>query len=343
MNGYVLSTSDARPKYSKDILNVLALPQGSKYQFRYENNYIPSDLKHHLAKNKGILKGVKVLIAFKSKLHENNFIVPIRWAVLDEIKKISDFYIIKFEIGNYPVVDAEPSIESICKKTNDFLCTLNAVDSTLPVLKGYENLVNPDDEERNIDAWVLVSKQLALHPTFSNVHFLRVSTIRDIEDKSLSLANNFYECKEVSFYNFYIDYYAINYVKAETEINIKINSELVRLASNSVVSLDSRYDSFKTSFQTYEVPGNSFAEISIFANCENDQLPKTSVSIPLKIIKSKNLLFLRIIASTLGATLLAIPSLLEPTTNKFIKVLLIALGALTLALGMNLIYPKNKK
>ncbi len=343
MEGYTLFTSDARPKYTKDILSVLALPEGAQYQFRYEQAYIPSDLQHEIASDPNKLKGLKILIAFKSTINNNPFIVPIRWATIRKIQRITDFYVFKFEVANHPLSPNLITVDHICQKSIDFLSHLNNVDSTLPVIKGYTDLVKPDDV-KNIDAWIYISRQLALHDTFKNVHFLRVSGLYNIKKNLMKFSKDkYYICKEISFYNFTIDYYAVNYNEGnESTIHINLNSELSRLASGSNIIMDSRYDSFKNSFQTFEVPGNSFTEIQIHTKSSLENHPETFVNIPITIRRANTILLFRIITSTIGAALLAIPSLL-PTASEGTKIMLIAIGALTLALGINLIYPRNRR
>lgn len=92
-NTITLFSSDSRPQYIKDIFNVLALPHGGTYRFRYKEKYIHSDIIEHLGSSK--IKGTIALIAFRINMdidENKHFFIPVRWVSIKNVKKSSDFY-----------------------------------------------------------------------------------------------------------------------------------------------------------------------------------------------------------------------------------------------------------
>ena len=350
MVGFTLFTSDYRPRYTNDVLSVLALPEGLEFQFRYEQKYIDHTLIHRVSENKNSIIGTKILIAFRSTVHldgqDNVFIVPIRWATLVDVIRITDFYILRFKVGNYPELfnnSSGISLQSICRFSNKFLNSLSGKGENAFVITGFTDLVRPD-ETFNKDSWINICKQLAQHPKFKDTYFLKISEIFDENEKIVPLTPRLnFSCKEARIYYFKIDYYAVNFPNDKTQLYIDIFSDFVKLTTDSIIDLDSRYDSFRTWFATHEIPGDRYAEIKIISEKEDDGSPRTKVSIPIKIIKARNILIYRVLASAIGAVLLALPGLLESAISVEYKILFVLIGSLTLAFGVHLIYPRIKR
>lgn len=95
-----LYSSNARPLYEQDILDVLAAPTRMPLQFRYKARCVERDTRTKWAN----LTGQKALINFslqqEAEFHDPAFI-PIRLATVTRAFHLGEIYIIQLTLGEY--------------------------------------------------------------------------------------------------------------------------------------------------------------------------------------------------------------------------------------------------
>jgi hypothetical protein len=97
----MLTSSDARPRYALDILSVLAAPEGTKLQFRYEKQYVADDLQKLIANGKAI--GQEAIVAFVGKVATPDaYFLPVRLVHIMEVTDLANAYVIRFAAKKYP-------------------------------------------------------------------------------------------------------------------------------------------------------------------------------------------------------------------------------------------------
>src|SRR4051812_9621443 len=93
-----LFSSNIRPLYVQDILDVLAAPRGQRHQFRYEEQYVAANIRT------GTFKGATALVLFaiqqEAQYHEPAFI-PARKAEIVTVGQRAGIYVIDFVVGDY--------------------------------------------------------------------------------------------------------------------------------------------------------------------------------------------------------------------------------------------------
>lgn len=334
--GLTLFTSDSRPRYATDILNVLALPCGFPYHFRYDTKYISSELKNEFENLSPA--GTKLMIAFKDESVtsiDTPFMVPIRWAVLQNIELLPDFYIVNFTLDGYPVYSKEYTVEkaAIADQCRKYLGQIPTGTCNLPVQFGLTPFVELRTTSERA-GWIDVAKRLALHENFSVTHFLRIAEILDENGRRLQVTSEGeLILHEQQYARIRIDYFALNFGSQLSELMITGDSSLLRVASRPDIPLDSRYDSTKVLIHGSPVPGRTVTGLNISTKDSRLGAPQTHLFIPFLIRRSKGILLWRITLSGIGAGLVATPGILGTTVSSTVQILIACVGALLLAVG----------
>lgn len=341
MDVITLFTSDSRPKYINDALSVLSLPPGSRYQFRYELKYLPASVQALF--EAGEVGDIRLLIAFKSEpkvVGDKTIIVPLRWARVVEVERITDFFVIRFSVEGYPVFRGNQvpsnrgSLEEI---SNKYLDSVPQSEMKLPVHLGATNLVETSDNADK-NAWIVIARVMSFHKIFAEVHFLRVST--PTSDKGNELwrdAEGNFEIKEGNYLHIPIDYFASSYSESEPILEVIPDGQTLRIASGGKTRLDSRYDSIKVWLQAKDVSGRTRSEIQIHTEGGKATCPQTVVRMPLVVRNSVFTVVAKTLVSGLGAVLIAMPGLLGPSADLWLRGILAAAGALLVSLGLNVV------
>jgi hypothetical protein len=338
-NGVTLFTSDSRPRYAVDLLNVLALPLGTEYHFRYSTSYVPSQIRHEFENCNA--PGTVALIAFRdeSQQAEAPFMVPVRWATITSVQLVADFYVVGFELGNYPILSdhyngnrAEIEEKSSAQREEFVAATRD-----LPVQAGLTSLVEPTTNfDRN--TWIQIAKTLALHERFSSTHFLRVRGVTDRMGRDAwHSSERAYVLSERQYGRIRLDYFAEEYEEDDAVLCFTGDESLIRIASRANIPLDSRYDSRQVLIQAGSVPGHTSTEVEISVCATHENPYQTTLRLPFQVSRSKGVIIARIATSAAGAGMVAAPGILGDTLQPVSAVLVVCVGALVLAIGTNLV------
>jgi hypothetical protein len=338
-SGVTLFTSDSRRRYATDLLNVLALPPGAHYQFRYETKYVPPELRH--AFEASSVAGTRALIAFRDESvssAKSPFIVPVRWATISEIELISDFYVIRFSLAGYPVFSRSFATDkaAIHEQCKAYLQQVPENARHLPVQAGLTPLVEPRDTDDK-SAWINVARALALHVPFSTTHFIRIAKIVSAKTARLSTTvDGEYVLAERQYAEIQLDYFAVNYGPPSDDLQITSDQSLIRVASLGSITLDSRYDSRKLRIQGGSVPGKTTTELQISTRGPDESLPQTRLRLPFMVRPSRKVIAYKVVTSAVGAALIATPAILGPTISPAVRIAVALTGAIVLAIGTNI-------
>lgn len=334
--GLTLFTSDSRLLYATDVLNCLALPSGVQYQFRYESKYISPEIKHEFENLSP--SGTKALVVFRENAPSNDnapFMVPIRWVIIQHVELIADFYIIRFRLEGYPIPSQEytgdkESIQLHCSK---YLLQLNQIARNLPVQLGLTSFV---DLKATSDRafWIDVAKRLAQHSTFAATHFIRVANISNGSGKELPMSSGSeYILTEKEYSTITLDYFAISYHEHNATLKLSSDADVIRIACGGNIMLNSRYDSRRVSIQAGQVAGATATELEIFTHDDRRGVPQTRLSIPFSVKRSRKAILIKIAATAVGATLVAMPGIVGASVDSIVRITIALLGALVLTCG----------
>lgn len=329
-----LFSSDSRPQYVKDVFNVLALPHGSVYRFRYKEKYIHSDVIEHLGGSK--IKGTKALIVFRTNLdvtEDKHFFVPVRWALIKSVQKSADFYLIDFVVQDFVTFnkdfdDNRRSFSGINSLAKGYFTTKDKVEAF--VVKNTPNIVISSNktikikEKEDTERWLKVIETLHVYPTFEKCYFFKASIIRTRFEK----INKVGTMREGGRTNINIDYNNFCDI-SDSEINIEYDESLLIPSGDKKIKIECRYDSALFAFKAKSVLSKTPTQI-IF-NCRSSQDIETKIKIPLEIKRNYFFLLARVILSLAGAILIGLPGILPDTTPAKTTVPMFIAGSLLIA------------
>jgi hypothetical protein len=108
----LLFSSNIRPLYEQDILDVLAAPEGVRYRFRYEDRYVSKVLLDQWGER---LRGTSVLVLFslqqEARYHDPVFF-PVRRGVVRRAWKEAKYHFVEFIVGGYAALSEPPLDET---------------------------------------------------------------------------------------------------------------------------------------------------------------------------------------------------------------------------------------
>lgn len=338
-----LFSSDSRPQYVKDVFNVLALPHGSMYRFRYKEKYIHSDVIEHLGSSK--IKGTIALIAFRTKLgidKNEQILIPVRWASITNIRKSSDYYLIDFTVLGYAVFNKEfencrnyEDINSLAKKyfssqdKIDAFVIKNTPNIVIPFANTKPNKINEDDEK---DRWLKVTERLSIYPKFEKCYYFKASIIKN----GLAKLFNPNSVMEGGRTNINIEYNNFCDI-SDSEINVEYDECLLIPSRDKKTKIECRYDSTIYAFQAKGILSDTPTQITLncysYKDTENNQDIKTMIKIPLIIKRNRCYLFARVLLSLVGAIGIGLPGVLSESTPSKCKVVLFVIGSIFIAIS----------
>lgn len=119
----VMCSSDARPKYLSDIAMVLATPAGARFRFRYQTDYLSSDVLERIGENS--LVGTTALVCFIGNRgqQDKEFLIPVRLAKVCAVEKIGKTaYVFSLQASDYPDLEQWPrNREELTKTGSSYL------------------------------------------------------------------------------------------------------------------------------------------------------------------------------------------------------------------------------
>jgi hypothetical protein len=329
--GITLITSKSRPRYATDALNVLALPSGMKYHFRYDRKYLNDDLINQFENQDP--KGTKVLIVFCDEFNTSDpFMVPIRWAIIEEVRQISDFYVIWFRLNSYPVFSRSFSgqhqaMSDACKQ---YLGKFPGDERSLPIHLGLTPFVEMKGGNDDM-AWMEIARRLSLHSYFKNTFFIRISAKKTELRPFEKFGNEGYLLSESRYACIQLDFFAAHYGADENKVYIRSDNTVLRVASSSVVHLDSRYDSRDVLIQAGAVSGTTFSLLEIETSCDNKLEPQTKLNMPFVVTRNMRVTIIRMILGGIGGALVSLPGVLGMNSPLELRVAVAFVGAIALA------------
>src|SRR5437868_4464087 len=98
----VAVTGSQRP-YIFDLPNLLSLPQGFEYRFRYRHCWVSPSIVRDLGAGKKDYVGRQMLVLFHSQ--ESSRLIPIRAGTILGIEAIGPMTFVRFRVGDFFKVD----------------------------------------------------------------------------------------------------------------------------------------------------------------------------------------------------------------------------------------------
>jgi hypothetical protein len=105
-----LYSSNIRPLYEQDILDLLASPHNLPYQFRYESRYVEENTRAEWLGLTGKMALIHFSLQQEAKFHEPAFI-PVRLATVQRAFHLGDIHVLELNLGAYVALPEPPPAE----------------------------------------------------------------------------------------------------------------------------------------------------------------------------------------------------------------------------------------
>lgn len=343
----LLLSSDARRRYAEDILTALASPSGALVRFRYDAEYVASGLQQRIADHSIINE--QCLIGFVSgiesvELSDANssrcFFLPVRLAEIVSAEPVADFFVLHLRVHRYPNLSDWPLTKSteLFSEGRKFISRL--VESNGEYRPATTRFPDPrvNDDGDQDQLWLGVVRRLASHPTFANAYFLRVEPPRfkrahkpvfDHEGR-LSLTDRQSARLQTTIYS--KGYSDTN----RTVLSCWTDGRFLRVSSDDKYDVALRYDSVEFWLQPSAAEFNALAHVMLTLGVTDSDVTgesslTTHVEIRVLVRRSRSTLLLRVMSSSIGAFLIALPAILGPGFSVKWRVISAVLGAILIA------------
>jgi hypothetical protein len=335
MDELLLLASNARRKYSEDILSVLAMPEGSIVRFRYDQKYVSADVQR-AAKDVVDTDGLVGFVADTGSDHP--FLLPIRYVSVVSVECPGRVFVFNLRIGGYPALDdGKVAPDELTKKSYEQLKQLwpNRAEEFKPVQSSPPSLgARPSSEAaRN---WEVIAERLAWHDTFKSSYFLRVDPLTTLKNDDELTFDDEGRLKLVDGQSlrvrtvFYSDDYAPT---AKQSLSCSTDDKFVRVSSDAVYDVALRYDLVE--FWLHPSTLNYGTVSTVKIKLENSDEASTSVAayvgLPVIVRRSRPKLAIRAAVTSLGALLVALPAILGTGSSLGLRLVSALFGASILA------------
>jgi hypothetical protein len=343
----LLLSSDVRRRYAEDILTALALPRGALVRFRYDAEYVASGLQQRIADHSIINE--QCLIGFVSGIESADisdanssrcFFLPVRLAEIVSAEPVADFFVLQLRVHRYPNLGDWPLTKSteLFNEGRKFISRLIESNGEYrPATTRFPDpRVNDDGDQDQL--WLGVVRRLASHPTFANSYFLRVEPPRfkrapePVFDQAgrLSLTDRQSARLQTTIYS--KGYSDTNRIV----LSCSTDGRFLRVSSNDKYDVALRYDSVEFWLQPSAANFDALAHVTLALgvtdpDATDDISLTTHVQLPVFVRRSRSTLLLRVMSSSVGAFLVALPAILGPEFPVKWRVLSAVLGAVLIA------------
>lgn len=331
----LLLSSNVRRQYAEDILTALALPAGATIRFRYRSDYVVAPVDRDVAKNE--IKGTKALLAFIAD-HETGhpFVVPVRYATVVSAEPSETAVIFRLQLDEYVALDRYPiDLDGILELGKKFVDGLEASN------KGYYPVVYsaPDLPAKASDddsqAWQQAVERLALHPTFAESYFIRLSPPLNQKGEHLQFDSDGRLCVvDQQSVRITVTLYSGTYnPDVKPVLSCATDGTFLRVSSDDEYRVALRYDSVEFWLHPASLSYETLSRLTISLASSSDypKLVPAHARFSVVVRKSRSMLLARIGSTSLGALLVALPAILGPSAALELRIGSAVAGAALLA------------
>lgn len=339
-----LFTSNIREQYIADAIDLLAVPEGSIFQFRYAESHVQEDLRLRWNVKPDGIDRTKVIVHY-SLQHAANFhkaaYVPLRTGEVVDAFIEGKTYVVRFKVTGYaPLVNSDP--KQLDRSVHDFSDAIRTI-----LCPWYPDYPNEKDKRRSASlgelpkTWLdlagpegtkfesVVSHMSAALEPETRLFFRVASVSKQNRNTKVGFADDGY--LELTAGRSYLIELAHFQAASRENALLKIETmDGIKLLTPTELHLRSRYDVLPirifAPFRDDEVQGEM-----IFGIREPDR--GANVRIPVRIKPSKTHTWVSPPAAILGAVLAVVPAMLGTDASTETKLCLASSGAILLSVG----------
>jgi hypothetical protein len=318
----------------------LASPVGVTIKFRYEDEYVVADVDRDV--ESGQIIGSEALLVFVADVDSGSqdpFVVPVRYAQVVSATRHGNMFVFNLRLCEYVDLDQYPrDHDSIRRLSRDFIIGLKSSNKRyFPAIYSAPDLHIRRSKKLPDEAWQHAAIRLASHPTFKDTYFLRVDApvtqrggelpldedgrLQVVDQRTIKISTRFYSEKYDS--------------QLKPLLACSTDGTFLRISSASEFEISHRYDSFEfwihPTALSYETL--SLLTVSLSDSTPGSPILPTYVRFPVTVRRLSSQLIARLLTTSAGALLVALPAILGSGTPIMVRILSAVLGAILLAIA----------
>jgi hypothetical protein len=256
----LLFSSNIRPLYEQDILDVLGAPKGTQYKFRYASEYL--NVEAERAWQTPELTGTRTLVVFSiqqaAKYHDPAFI-PVREGVVIDSNRNGNLRFVTFELRDYaslgvlPMVKpARPDLGAEVRRFTEILsehkagekkncpydCSAALVEDPLPKASPALHL----SKGSGIGPFGDAATYLAQTQSFRNARFVTCQGVSRPSDTPMVPGGGIYEVDAGASYELVIMHSQPSSIEDVSPFVVSTDGDLVRVIGRAGFDVASTYD-----------------------------------------------------------------------------------------------------
>lgn len=268
---FICLSSGAKPRYRQDVIRSIAMPRGSRLQFRYRLDLVAERVKQRI--KDGTYKDIKTLIAYLDQQDRTKEpeLVPCRFARLVHAQIHGTTTSLVFVLEEFAYAE---SIEAFNNQAR------LASGDTLPSRKSPEDKyaegafwLEVGDEAlsnvistRDLGDWEKIVCQLLQHEDFKTENcFYMIEGLYEAEnEEKINMKLGSYHLKPSQEYEVRIYHFLPRTAKKTVSLRLSISRPSISFTTNCVLTIDSEYDMKHICFKTGRPALSEKSVLSVF-------------------------------------------------------------------------------
>ena len=247
-----LFSSNIRPLYEQDILDVIAAPSGTHYRFRYEADYVSSDLKRlwHTAE----IIDMQVLVHFslqQVREYQEAAFIPVRYGRVVEATEIGEFLVLEFSLTTHVSLltpEQDQGRVKLAGRVTEYTKRLResvphpytAYASLAPNTVG--DLLSVEEGGEGIRQFTLTAKFLQGTDSFGAARFLRFLRLQEPGKAEIEPIDGVFTLTGGRTYELVLLHSQPSEVVGRHGFRVSVDQEIIRLIGAGRFDIASRYD-----------------------------------------------------------------------------------------------------
>lgn len=288
---FICLSSGARPRYRQDIIRAIAMPRGSRLQFRYRLDLVTEGVKQRI--KDGTYRNTRALIAYldqqdRTKVPE---LVPCRFTRIVHAQIHGSTTSLVFVLEEFAYAENVEAFNNQARlASGDTLPSRKSPEDKFAegafwLEVGDEALTNVIST-RDVGDWEQIVYQLFQHEDFKTENcFYMIEGLYEGEDQEkINLKSSSYHLKPSQEYEVRIYHFLPKVAKKTVSLRFGISRPSITFTTNSVQTIDSEYDMKRVRFETGRPVLSEKSVLSVFRTNvdDNNEIEILDFDIPLQ-------------------------------------------------------------
>lgn len=309
---FICLSSGARPRYRQDIIRAIAMPQGSRLQFRYRLDLVAERVKQRI--KGGTYKNIRVLIAYldqqdRAKAPE---LVPCRFGRVVHAQIHGSTTSLVFVLEEFAYAENIEAFNNQARSVSgDILPARRSPEDKYAEgafwLEVGDEILGNVISTRDLGDWERIVCQLAQRKDFESENcFYMIEGFYEVEDEGkVNMKRGVYHMKPSREYEVRIYHFLPKTAQRTVSLRIGISRPSISFTTNCIQTIDSEYDMKRVRFKTGRPVLSEKSVLSVFRTNGNDSNKIETMDFDIQLQTSGTWILKLVIGIVIGILLAA--------------------------------------